>query len=243
MSSHSLAHLPLVFLLVYADIAYSKVHYITPSLDGPCPQYSSCLTFSQFANDSRSIETDISLLFLPGNHTLDQELSLAQVNNFSMAKGELENEMVFVECSTHSGRFHISDTIYVSIKDLHFIGCGSNIVSQVKWLTIADSTFQDVYDSNTVLMLNEVSNATIVRSSFLSNSLHYPNITQKSSTLENYIFFQLSIPSGVIHTAFSNISVISTKFMYNRAEKGGALVANSSSLYLARCTYNNNSAI
>ena len=247
MSSHFLARLSLVFLLAYADIAYSKVYYITPSRDGPCPQYSSCLTLSQFATDSRSndSETDISLLFLPENHTLDRELSLAQVNNFTMVKVGLENETVFVECSTHSGRFHISDTIFVSIKDLQFIGCGSNIVSQVKWLTIADSTFQDVYDGNTVLMLNEVSNAIIVRSSFFSNSLFYSNTTSRLYSgykILDYVYFDRSTPNGALYTAFSNVSIVSSKFMHNRADIGGALVAHNSSLYLARNTYSNNTA-
>ena len=238
MSSHSLAHLSLVFLLVYADIAYSKVHYITPSADGPCPQNFSCLTLSQFATDSRS---NVSLLFLPGNHTLDRELSLTLLDNISMAKGGLDNEVVFVECSTHSGRFNISDTIFVSINDLHFIGCGSNIVSRVKWLTITGSTFQDVHDRDTVLVLSEVSNATIVKGSFLSNSLHFRDYAPISEIL-NYVYFQRSKPSGVIHTAFSNISVISSKFMHNRADIGGALVAHNSSLYLARCAFSNNTA-
>ena len=245
MSSHFFAHLLLVFLLVYADIVYSKVHYITPSLDGPCRQNSSCLTLSQFAADSRSNETVISLLLLPGNHALDRELLLAHLNNFSMTKGGLDDKTVFVECSTHSGRFHISDTIFVSINDLHFIGCGSNIVSRVKWLTITDSSFQDVHDRDTVLVLSEMSNATIVNSSFLSNSLHCPTIDQyylSKSKILNYVYFQRSTPSGVIHTAFSNISVINSKFMHNRADIGGALVAHNSSLYLARCAFSNNTA-
>ena len=75
MSSHFLAQSLLLCLLVYADFAYSEVHYIRPSLDRPCPQNaSSCLTLSQFAANSSHNETDISLLFLRGNHTLDREL-------------------------------------------------------------------------------------------------------------------------------------------------------------------------
>ena len=239
-----LAHLSLVFLLMYAEFACSKVHYITPSPDGLCPQNSSCFTLSQFATDLRSNETDISLLFLPGNHTLDRELSLAQVN-ISMRKGGLHNETVFVECLTRLGRFHISDTIFVSVKDLHFIGCGNNIVSQVKWLTITRSTFQDVQDRHTVLVLNEVSNGTIVKSSFLSNSLHYPTTTvffPLISGMLNYVYIQRSTPSGVLHTVCSNISVISSKFSHNKADIGGALVAHNSSLYLARSLYSNNTA-
>ena len=244
MSGHFLVQLLLLFLLVYADTVYSKVHYITPSLDGPCPQNSSCLTLSQFAANSSYIETDTSLLFLPGNHTLDQELLLAQVNNFSMIKDGVGNETIFVECSNHSGRFHISETTSVSINDLHFIGCGSNNVSQVNWLTIISSTFQGVQEGNTVLVLNEVSTATIDRCSFLSNSLHYPIISYiiLGDEMLDYVYFQRSTPSGMLYVAFSNISINSSKFMHNKADIGGALVAHSSTLYLDRSTYNNNTA-
>ena len=245
MSGHFLAQLLLLFLLVYADTVFSKVHYITPSLDGPCPQNSSCLTLSQFAANSSYIEMNTSLLFLPGNHTLDRELLLAQVNNFSMTKDGVGNETIFVECSNHSGRFHISETTSVSINGLHFIGCGSNNVSQVNWLTITSSTFQGVQEGNTVLVLNEVSVATIVRCSFLSNSLHLKiNVSTINSVNEflDYVYFQRSTPSGMLYMAFSNVSIISSKFMHNRADIGGALVAHNSSLYLDRNTYSNNTA-
>ena len=244
MSGHFLVRLVLLFLLVYADTVFSKVHYITPSPDGPCPQNSSCLTLPQFAANSSYIETDTSLLFLPGNHTLDRELILVQVN-FSMTKDGVGNEIVFVECSTRSGRFHISATTSVSINGLHFIACGSNNISQVNWLTITSSTFQGVQEGNTVLVLNEVSRATIVRCSFLSNSLLYPKInTGNYSKHEflNYVYFQRSTPSGMLYVAFSNVSINSSKFMHNRADIGGALVADNSTLYLARSTYSNNTA-
>ena len=244
MSGRFLARLLFLFLLVYADTVFSKVHYITPSLDGPCPQNSSCLTLSQFAADSSYIETDTSLLFLPGNHTLDRELLLAQVNHFSMTKDGVGNETVLLECSTYSGRFHISETTSVSINGLHFIGCGSNNVSQVNWLTITSSTFQGVQEGNTVLVLNKVSTATIDSCSFLSNSLHYP-IVRSNSFSEDVILayvYQRSTPSGMLYVAYSNISIIGSKFMHNRADIGGALVAHNSTLYLARSTYSNNTA-
>ena len=244
MRGHFLAQFLLLFLLVYADTVFSKVHYITPSLDVPCPQNSSCLTLSQFAANSSYNETDTSLLFLPGNHTLDRELLLAQLNNFSMTKDGVGNETVFVECLTRSGRFRIRKTTSVSINGLHFISCGSNNVSQVNWLTITSSTFQGVQEGNTVLVLNEVSTATIDKCSFLSNSLHYQiirNLVTKNEIL-NYVYFQQSTPSGMLYVAFSNVSIVSSKFMHNRADIGGALVADNSTLYLARSTYSNNTA-
>ena len=244
MSGHFLVQFLLLFLLVYADTVLSKVHYITHSLDGPCPQNSSCLTLSQFAAYSSYIEMDTTLLFLPGNHTLNRELLVAQVNNFSMTKDGVGNETIFVECSTRSGRFHISETASVSINGLHFIGCGSNNISQVNWLTITSSTFQGVQTVNTVLVLNELSTATIVRCSFLSNSLIRFNISTINPEHEyrDYVYFQRRTPSGMLYVAFSNISIISSNFMHNTADIGGALVADNSSLYLSRSTYSNNTA-
>ena len=44
-------------------------------------------------------------------------------DNFSMTKDAQDNETVFVECTSHSGRFDINGTTFASIKGLHFIGC------------------------------------------------------------------------------------------------------------------------
>ena len=249
MSSHFLAQSLLLCLLVYADFTYSKVHYIRPSLDSPCPPNAfSCLTLSQFAANSSNIETDISLLFLPGNHTLDQELLLAHGDNFSISKYAKDNETVFVECFIQLGRFNISEATFVFIKSLHFIGCGSNRVSQVSWLTIADSIFQDVEDNSTVLELNGVDIANIERSQFLYHTIDYHTISIKFSTYHfpkeqlDYIYHHRNRPGGVLYTAFSNVSIISSRFMYNKADIGGALVAHNSSVHIDRSTLSYNTA-
>ena len=250
MSGHLLAQSLLLFLLVYADFTSSKEHYImiTPSLDSPCPQNaSSCLTLSQFAVNSSHNKTDTSLLFLPGNHTLDQELLLAHGHNFSMNKYAKDNETVFIECTSQLGRFDISEAISASIKGLHFIGCGSNKVSNVTWLTIADSTFQDVKDKNTVLVISGVYAANIVSSQFHHNTLkHYDTFSLSFiSVLKrlDYIYHQENISTGVLYTAYSNVSIIvGCRFMHNRADVGGALVAHNSSLHIDESAYINNTA-
>ena len=175
MSRHLLTWFLLLFLLVYIEFTYSKAHYIRPSLDSPCPQNDfSCLTLSQFAAISNHNGTDISLVFLPGNHILDRELRilLARGRIFSMSKYVEYNETVFVECTSDLGSFDISQAIFASIKGLNFIGCGSSRVSQVIWLTIAESTFQGVKNKSTVLVINEVKSASIIRSQFFYNILN-----------------------------------------------------------------------
>ena len=141
MDSHRFAltlHL-LLFLLVYADSANSQqVHYyITPSLSVHCPG-DPCLTLPQLAANSISYlgnETNVSLTFLPGNHSLDGELSLSHADYFSMTKVIGGNGTVFAECGSQSGRFNISEITFAAIKDLHFVGCGGNRVI-TKWSSL-----------------------------------------------------------------------------------------------------------
>ena len=166
----------LLFLLMCSDSASSQVHfYITPSLSVHCPR-DPCLTLSQLAANSISYlcnETNLSLSFQPGNHSLEGELSLSQADNFSMTKDKGGNGTVFVECGSQSGRINISETTFAMIRDLHFIGCGGNRVSQVEQFIVEDTIFEGVEGWSTALTLNEVTDASIVRSSFLSNTYHH----------------------------------------------------------------------
>ena len=242
----------LLFLLVYADSAYSQVHYyITPSLNVSCPQ-DPCLTLSQFAADSNSYlgnETNISLSFLPGNHSLDRELSLSQADNFSMAKDIGGSGTVFVECDSQSGRFNISETTFATVQGLHFIGCGGNRVSQVEQFIVEDTIFQGVEGRGTALVLNEVSAASIVRSLFHSNTHSstfenhdIPPYTSDQDIL-NYLYLNRNASlavGGALYTAFSNVSIVSSQFTHNTAEIGGALFADNSSLHVVGSTYSCN---
>ena len=243
----------LLFLLVYADSANSQQaqYYITPSLSVRCPG-DPCLTLPQLAANSTSYlgnETNISLTFLPGNHSLDGELSLSHADNFSMTKVIGGNGTVFVECGSQSGRFNISETTVAAIKDLHFVGCGGNKVSQVEQFIVEDTIFEGVEGRGTALVLNEVTDASIARSSFLSN-IHasiFDAISSFASDQEilNYLYLNRN-PSlavgGALYTAFSNVSIVGSKFTDNRAEIGGALFAHNSSLHVVGSTYSYNKA-
>ena len=163
-----------------------------------------------------------------------------------MSRYAKDNETVFVECISQLGRFNISEATSVFINSLHFICCGSNRVSQVTWLTIADSVFQDVEDNNTVLELNGVEITNIKRSQFLYNTIDYYAINSSTYSFPreqlDYIYHYRSRPGGVLYTVFSNVSIISNRFMYNKADIGGALVAHNSSVHIDRSTLSYNTA-
>ena len=241
---------------MYANSAYSQVHYyIILSLNVPCPQ-DPCLTLSQFAADSSSYlgnETNISLLFLPGNHSLNRELSLSHADNFSITKdiGSRGNGTVFVECGSQSGRFNISETTFASIKGLHFIGCGGNRVSQVDQFAIEDTIFQGVEGRGTALVLNEVAAASIAECLFISNTHNSTFADHDSSDKDiadnyqdvlDYLYLERNSAFAALYTASSNVSIDSSKFTHNTAEIGGALFVENSSVYVAGSEFSENTA-
>ena len=85
-----------------------------------------------------------------------------------MATYARNDETVYIKCPRQTaGRFNVSDAIFVSISNLHFVGCGGNTVTRVEQLIIIDTIFQGVKSTNTTLILNEVTNASIATSFFL----------------------------------------------------------------------------
>ena len=242
----------LLFLLMYADSAYSQMHYyITPSLNVPCPQ-DPCLTLPQFSASYLGNETNISLSFLPGNHSLDGELSLSRADNFTVAKDIGSNGTVFVECAAgQSGRLNISETTFTTIQGLHFIGCGGNRVSQVKQFIIEDTIFRGVEGRGTALLLNEVTAVSITKCLFISNlhdsnfEQHKINLVSSSQDKLNYLYLERNSSfavGGALYAAFSNVSINSSQFTHNTAEIGGALFVENSRVYVAGSEFNENTA-
>ena len=246
MSGHLLA---LVFLLVGAVSAHSKVqYYITPSPDTSCHN-DSCLTLSQFASNSSNYTGHISLILLPGNHSLNEELILSGAENFSMEA--LDNESVIIECPSQSERFVIQGTSIASMRGLNFIGCGGNTVTTVKELTVEDTIFQGVDGEGrgTALVLNEVNITKIMRCSFISNrpgvnSMRYYAGEFIKNPIDLYKFRleedDFVSVGGALLVTFSDVSVINSEFIHNAAAMGGVLLAYQSRIHITEstCTYN-----
>ena len=58
----------------------------------------------------------------------------------------------------------------------------------------------------------------------------------------NYIYHQRNTFSGVLYSASNNVSIVSCRFMHNREDIGGALVAQYCNLCIDRSAYNDNTA-
>ena len=246
MSGHLLT---LVFLLVGAVSAQCTAHYyITPSPDIPCPE-DPCLTLSQFAANSSNHFGNISLILLPGNHTLNREFILSGAHTFSMESQD--NEIVKIECQSQSGKFIVDETTFASIQGLHFIGCGGNAFTKLEELVVEDTIFEGVEGEGrgTALVLTEVNYTKIRECSFISNT---PGVNSERHRVGEFITDSVTLSlfklreddlvsvGGALFTTSSNVSVINTNFFRNEAEIGGALLAYKSIITICHCTHNYN---
>ena len=133
-----------LLFVVYFDISSTTIYYVKPSQNSSCLQ-TPCLTLSQVAASSHNImqnaiisrsEVNLSLFFQQGQHILNRDLSLAEIDTIVMLKESQSDENVTVLCPNSSGRFDISDSSVVSITGLAFINCTGNRITQIKTLAI-----------------------------------------------------------------------------------------------------------
>ena len=101
----------------------------------------------------------------------------------------------------------------------------------------------------TALVLNEVTDASIARSLFLSNThssmfeYHDPSTFISVQDTLDYVYLKRNSSlavGGALYIAFSNVSIVSSKFIDNTAEIGGALFAHNSGLHVVGSTYSYN---
>ena len=241
----------LVYLLVHADVMHSKQYYITPTKKTSCLK-DPCLTLAEFATNSTTYQGDVSLFFLPGNHSLDRGLYLSHAHNFSMTKDVQDDGTVLVECTGQEGRFDINATTFVEIKGFHFIGCGGNTVTNVSQFILEDAILQGVEGRGTALILNEVAAAKMVRSSFCLNTSgrfkQHILLMGLNRVLDYFSqewpgYSKTPLVGGALYAAFSNVSVKDSKFNSNRAKLfGAALAAVVSNISITNCTFMFNKA-
>ena len=248
-----------IFLvLMYAEFAYSHNHYyITPSLNGSCVQESQCLTLSELIDQSHNDE-NVTILFIPGNHTLDRVLSLTQGNNLTITT-TTQAETVFIQCN-QQGRFYIRDMYFVSIKNFNFNGCRGNTIIEVAELFMDNTLFHGAGDtqSGSALNLNQVDAANVDRCSFISNILYIGNVYREDNPTElrfrlgaegfvEWVFFgrrpsRLSDTAAAIFSSFSNVFITESTFVHNEAEQGGVLAVYHSTLNINNSYFSNNTA-
>ena len=145
-----------VVLLALPSLTCGVTLHVRPtSTNTSCPTHP-CHTLSEYAQDPGQYfnDSNLTLQFLPGNHTLDINLTITNIHKLEI-HGALLPTKVF--CTSHVG-FAFYNIHRVSIDDLAFVACATRRhtyyttyyglhLQSVQMVEIVDCTFQDSYGS------------------------------------------------------------------------------------------------
>ena len=205
-----------VLLLGSSGLMSSEVYYIAPSPSYPCPT-EPCLTLSQFANNSNTyLNTNTTLIFLLGNHTLEVKLFVANISILYILSDSMSS---LITCNHHA-MFKFNNIGEVHMRGLTFIGCSGNVVKCVDQFMLQDSSLiGQNKNKGTALDLVE-SNATFVRSFFTFNKA---NKLHNNVTCSHYKTNTQVTTGGAIISTKCNVTIIECVFEENSARVGGAI--------------------
>ena len=110
-----------------------KVYCVTPTqpTDTSCsrcpPHYVRCATLSEYAQETKSYFTsNTTMVFLPGDHTLDMNITVANISRLTMC-GESSSGYVTTNVCNESVGLSFLSVVDFKIHSLTFTSCGRGV--------------------------------------------------------------------------------------------------------------------
>ena len=237
-----------IHLILTNTVDGSNVHYIAPT---PCPAKESCLTLSTLAaNSSNYLNTNTTVVFLDGNHVLDLELFVSNIDG-SLTLSTNGSGTATIICND-SVSVEFKNITKLQISGLEFIRC-SGMVELVDQFTLEDSKFRGDHNDSALHLTHTITN--IVRSTFASNtagtyqSHELGVLVYLGDSFNKFLYPWPNIQStiarvgGALIVTRSTVAISSSCFENNTANVGGAIFSQlGSNMTISNCTFINNSA-
>ena len=214
--------------------------YVKPSSSTPCP-VKTCLTLSLLSTKSvlNSLKQNTTLLFLPGDYTLESKISITNVSEFSMISLSSGSSNVSIFCHKDVS-FKFEGINRLSIRGFKFFGCGSNKAKLVKNFSLENTSFVGENKSETALEFDKTK-VCIIDSSFMHNTV---GSLRGPIRLLQGCKHQCAYVGGAIIANQSHVAIIRSEFVGNRAEIGGAIFAtHGSKVIIKKSSFIGNSAV
>ena len=179
----------LALLLLNKAVQYAKCErfVIIPSPNSSCPSEVTggpCLTLQQYSsNPSRN--SSITLELLAGNHRLESQLFVSNINSFAMVASAADTTTV--SCG-QSSYFRFDQLQHAHVHNITFVGC--------------------------IMSLNYIMNATVVRSSFVNMTRCCNTILhiQQSAVQIKWCTIKKTYRNRAISINNGNVSISSSNF-------------------------------
>ena len=251
----------LLLLMLLTSCSAQSTYYVTPTPDTPCPG-EPCHTLSEYVAGQyfNNLPVNTTMEFLPGNHTLEQTISVTNLTWVTLHgdSSSLPEVTSRIECTWPAG------CAFTNIAELHisalaFISCGHHnsaavTITSVQQSDISDCAFQNssntkYYHPDTQLggaLFLKDSTLTLTGNTFQSNFADFGGaLYVVDSTLNSTRnTFQNSAGSfgGALYVVDSTLNVTGNTFQNSAGSLGGALYVEDGTLNFTGNTFQSNSA-
>lgn len=211
----------LIILLVFVNLGYvENVYYVRPkSLSSCSSSVQLCYTLEEYAVlQSKYINTGSTILFLPGNHYTNISLQLINVSHVTLKGITVDFVLPKVDVAIHCENVQ---NLTIQSLIIAFTGYRHGIMSV---LTITNSkmlSFSDmIFFTNSSSTIGHLNRAI---------SFNHSSATIKNCTFRDH---NASIGGAILISDGSNINLNEIVFVRNTANKGGAIYALESNVWI-----------
>ena len=225
--------IPLLFLVLLTSCSAQSTYYVTPTPDTPCPG-EPCHTLSEYVAGQHfnNLPVNTTMEFLPGNHTLEQTISVTNLTWVTLHgdSSSLPEVISRIECNwpaglvfTNISELYISALVYTSCG--HHNSAAIHIMS-IKHSNISYCSFHNSVNANS--LKHKGGSLQIQNSYVILTGNEFQHNTAKVG--------------GALTLEYSTLNLTRNTFHCNSADYGGAVYVLNSALNLTENTFQNNSA-
>ena len=232
-----LIQLLVLYMSIIHTVGANNVYYIKPPTSDGCPESETCITLSTLAANTSNFldDTNTTLIFLEGNHTLDTDLNMRDINH-SVRLSAANLVSVSITC-TYGALLNFNNITQLQISGLELIRCRNRIESVGNFL-LEDYHFRDGENGSALLLTQ--TNTNIERCSFISNRAGI------QTPVLYYDYYGMLGTGGALRVISSNLSISSSWFDSNEAKGGGAIYIKTEGtgnmISITNCAFVNNKA-
>ena len=173
------------------------------------------LTLSQFVdNFSDFFTNDTTLIFLPGNYSLESELIIENVHSFSLFACSGSASKAVITCGNNA-RLDFRNVSIISVSGLEFEGCFENHVLSVDHFQLENSVFFGSGQANGTVLTIDESSTKIYGSKFLRNvGDTIVHVNDANIVISDSIFTNNT--GSVLVATYTNMSINHSEFVGNK---------------------------
>ena len=140
----------MLLLFLLGSCSAQSTYYVTPTPNTPCPR-ESCHTLSEYVAGQffSNLPVNTAMEFLPGNHTLEQTISVTNVTWLTLHGDSsfLPEVTSRIECTWPAG-FVFTNITELYISAMAFISCGHHNSAAILIISIQHSNISKAFHKN-----------------------------------------------------------------------------------------------